>query len=70
MPKAFDVVASLVVENLPDSISRRKQVLGSLLELMPENHPLAGEVKSLLDTIKHHEFYQSELPLNLRSLPD
>jgi hypothetical protein len=51
------------VATLPDSITRRKDLLSECLAFMPESHPLKARVDSMLLYLEVHEKQQTELPL-------
>lgn len=59
---AWKTIVRFVVENLPDSVSRRREILNAVVEAMPANHPAAAPVSDLLGHLNRHNLLQRELP--------
>jgi hypothetical protein len=57
------ILAEHAAESLPDSISKRKQVLQAILKCLTREHRAFANVKAQLAAIEAAERLQSELPL-------
>ena len=59
----FASLAVFVVERLPDSVTKRKELLEALRLMCPMGHPLSDELTKLRFHLDMHEITQRELPL-------
>lgn len=53
-----------LVRTLPESITLRRQLIASLAEVMPRNHPLRNRVTDLLHGLNDHLTHQREIQLS------
>jgi Trp operon repressor len=63
--KAFDIIAAHVVETLPDSIKKRKELLESLSRILPNQARSTIGVRVMLDHLLQHNIEQRQLTLDL-----
>ncbi len=59
--RASYALCAWVVKNLPDSISARKELLSSVLDVLEPAHPLRRDVSTALTLLISHERAQMEL---------
>jgi short-subunit dehydrogenase len=61
---ALNTIIEHVVGTLPDSISRRREVLTALHKLMKRDHVATRNIRAQLAALDEIQKLQAELPLN------
>lgn len=64
MNAALNSIAAFVIAHLPDSLAERKALLGALVLVLPNRHPLRDRVHALRLLLESHEQQQLKLSLD------
>lgn len=59
----WDTIISTLVEGLPDSLSKRDQILEAILAVAPRSHPGFQHVRDLHAALVDHQLAQREFNL-------
>jgi hypothetical protein len=61
------ILAQHAIATLPDSISARKVLLGTIVDVLPRDHAARSDAQLLLQSIRKQDELQAELTLSYKT---
>jgi len=62
MNDPLSILIGFAITELPDSMSKRRDLLTAALAVLPARHPMRTPVREILSALDRHELAQREFP--------